>query len=444
MNIYFPFEGQARELNARIHFSIEAAKRGHNAYFGQKINLYPLLPRLKPGIFFLKSVQLRNAKLIEKLKKIGHFSAAIDEEGIMRICDEIYFGYRLSKKCLNLLDAFFSWGDDHSESIINYYPDLAEKVYSAGNSRIDILKSINKSDERVSKLKSKYGSFLLFASKFARCNGLNYEKTFADAIKSNFNSMSDNVYQALLDNESWERDNMFSYMEAIKKCAKFFNDKTIIIRPHPSEDFSTWHNFVNKLGLHNVIINSDGNSIIPWILAAEKIISHNCTTAVESAFLGIKTINYTAFPDENFEYKLPLICSDTARNIDELKSLILKKQNFQFDFNKVKFFIKNSGDKSFCDYSMEIIENKVNSLYYSEKNKVLNRFNLFFAKLWHNFRVNFSLFLGSGRDKRIYFTQKFKGFKIDYVENIIKSFSAQNDVHVIEAWPGVYKISKKK
>ena len=54
---------------------------------------------------------------------------------------------------------FFSWGEDHTKSIINYYPDLVGKVHSAGNSRIDILKSMSKNDYRVKKLKKKYGNF---------------------------------------------------------------------------------------------------------------------------------------------------------------------------------------------------------------------------------------------------------------------------------------------
>ena len=57
-------------------------------------------------VSFHKSVQLRKLELIKKFKNLEHFNAAIDEEGLMRISDEVYFGYRLSKKCLNLLDIF--------------------------------------------------------------------------------------------------------------------------------------------------------------------------------------------------------------------------------------------------------------------------------------------------------------------------------------------------
>ena len=443
MNIYFAFEGQARELNARIHFCIEAAKRGHTAYFGQKINLYPLMSKVEKGIFFHKSVQLRKLELIKKFKNLGHFNAAIDEEGLMRISDEVYFGYRLSKKCLNLLDIFFSWGEDHTKSIINYYPDLVGKVHSAGNSRIDILKSMSKNDYRVEKLKKKYGNFLLFASKFPRVNGLNYEKSYADSMKLNLKTMSKSVYEELIKNQEWEMDNMHGYMDAIKECAKQFSNKKIIVRPHPVEDLNTWYKFADKIKLDNVIIETDGNSIIPWILAAEKIISHNCTTAVESAFLGVKTINYTPFPNKEFEYELPIICSDNARNIDELKNLITKNEIFDFDEKQVEYYVQNSGKKSFCDFSMETIENIIDSSNFSKKNKIMNNFTLIFAKIFKSIKINYSLFFGSGRKRRTYFTQKFQGFNINYVRKIIKSFSAQNDVDVVEAWPGVYLITKK-
>ena len=105
----------------------------------------------------------------------------------------------------------------------------------------------------------------------------------------------------------------------------------------------------------------------PWLIAAKKIISHNCTTAVESAFLGVKTINYTPFPNKEFEYELPIICSDNARNIDELKNLITKNEIFDFDEKQVEYYVKNSGKKSFCDFSMEKIENIADSRIFSKK-----------------------------------------------------------------------------
>ena len=65
MNIYFPMETQQRELVARILFCLEASQKGHTAFFGHKSDLFPLIPKLKKGIFIHKSIQTRKLKQIK-------------------------------------------------------------------------------------------------------------------------------------------------------------------------------------------------------------------------------------------------------------------------------------------------------------------------------------------------------------------------------------------
>ena len=77
MNIYFPIEVQQRELDSRILFAIEAARRGHMVYIGHKVNLYPLISELKPGIYFHKSIQVPKLSQIKQLKLNGHFNVSI-------------------------------------------------------------------------------------------------------------------------------------------------------------------------------------------------------------------------------------------------------------------------------------------------------------------------------------------------------------------------------
>ena len=108
MNIYFPIEVQQRELEARIVFAIEAARLGNRVYVGHKVNLYPLIENLKPGIFLHKTIQVPMIKYLKQLKSLGHVNVSIDEEGLNRICDELYFSYKLSRERLSVLDLFFS------------------------------------------------------------------------------------------------------------------------------------------------------------------------------------------------------------------------------------------------------------------------------------------------------------------------------------------------
>ena len=143
-------------------------------------------------------------------------------------------------------------------------------------------------------------------------------------MKANIPDMSDNLYADLARNEFWEKRNMELYMEAIGQCAEIYSTKNIIIRPHPAEDREIWTDFVKGLNLQNVSLVSSQDSILPWLMAAHKTITHNCTTSLESALLGKISINYTPIKDNDWEYELPLLVSSTARDFETLIKLINK------------------------------------------------------------------------------------------------------------------------
>ena len=42
--------------------------------------------------------------------------------------EDEYFNYRCTRKCLDALDIFFTWGEKHKSIVTNKYPDLKEKV----------------------------------------------------------------------------------------------------------------------------------------------------------------------------------------------------------------------------------------------------------------------------------------------------------------------------
>tara|TARA_Y100000589_G_scaffold246871_1_gene234661 strand:- start:20988 stop:22373 length:1386 start_codon:yes stop_codon:yes gene_type:complete len=455
MNIYFPIEVQQRELDSRVLFAIEAAKRGHKIYLGHKVNLYPLIPKLKPGIYFHKSIQVPKLSQIKQLKALGHFNVSIDEEGLNRICDEMYFSYKLSRKCLSEIDIFFAWGEDDKNLISKKYPESKSKIFSAGNSRIDLLKNVSAYSKKASHFKSKYGEFLFFPTKFGRCNFFKNSwdaskfgkfdakktvRTLADAMKSNIPSMSKELYEDLAKNESWEKKNMELYMDAIAKCAVLYRDKKIIIRPHPAEDIKVWKDFVKSLGKKNVQIITSGDSVIPWLLASYKTISHNCTTSLESSLMGKKSINYTPLKNDNYEWEIPLLIANTARDFDSLINFINQKEHEKSDNEKISYFIRNYRDKSFCYFSLNVIESLVDQDTYSKINKTCNFLQLLIGKLINKLKVTYSLYFGSGRRRRKKFKQKFKGFNYKQVLDLVSTYDNAKNIILKEEWPGIFSI----
>ena len=172
---------------------------------------------------------------------------------------------------------------------------------------------------------------ILCNSKFGKFDPSKLVQTYPDAMKANIPDMSDELYNDLARNEEWEKKNLDAYMEAIRRLSKKYPEKKLIIRPHPAEDVSVWVKFVEGLNSSNVEIVTTGDSIIPWLIASYKTISHNCTTSLESALLRRKSINFTPFPDSQFEWKLPLITSSTARSFLELESLLESDEIPKYD-----------------------------------------------------------------------------------------------------------------
>jgi hypothetical protein len=79
------------------------------------------------------------------------------------------------------------------------------------------------------------------------------------------------------------------FVSAVGQIANEFDNRNVIIRPHPSEDTSLYQKLFTPY--ENVIIRKEGE-VRPWILASDAIIHNSCTTGVASALLGTPTFAY--------------------------------------------------------------------------------------------------------------------------------------------------------
>ena len=443
MNIYSPLETQQRELDARILFCIQAAKLGHNAYFGHKSDLFPVIPKLKKGIFLHKSIQKRKLDQINYLKSLGHFNCSIDEEALMITDEEEYFNYRCSKDCISALNLFLAWGKEHKKLIIKKYPELKEKIISAGNSRIDILKYNKNYEFFSSEIKNKYGEFILFVTKFSRYN---LKKrgwdSWLDMKIANNPNLSQNSYNRIKKSIEFEDKNMKLTMQTIIKIAKNFPNKNILIRPHPAENIDTWNEFAESSKCSNIKIVFTYQSLNPWLLAAEHVISYNCTSSLESLMMGIPSINYIPYADSEMEYDLPKLCSHTLRSYKELKNFIKIKKKNLIDKKNIEKYVQNFGEKSFCDFLFSFLIKNIDQSTYSSRNKHLNTFFLFFHKNYKNFRRFISLNFGPLRRRREIVKQKCLGFSINLVKEIAQIYGIPENIKIKEVWAGVYLFEK--
>ena len=147
-------------------FVLRQLKRVIKAIWDIK-QIYPVFTHLKKGIYIHKSIQKRKLSQINYLKNLGHYSCSIDEEAIMIPDEEEYFNHRCAKECISALDLFLAWGKQHKNLIQNKYPELKDKILSAGNSRIDVLKSKENYVIPAKTIKQNYGDFFYLLQNLA-------------------------------------------------------------------------------------------------------------------------------------------------------------------------------------------------------------------------------------------------------------------------------------
>ena len=443
MNIYSPLETQARELEARILFCIQCANKGHNSFFGHKTSFTFFIKNLEPGIFIHKSIQKRKYDEIKKYSRLGHLNVALDEEALMIFDEEEYFEYRLTKRCLEAVDFFVTWGEKDFNMIKNKYKDIEKKLICAGNSRIDVLKNKLFIEREANAIKEKYGDFILINTKFARFNvkerGMG---SFADMTKFNNPNITDRVFKKIQDSMSHEEKNLNQYMETISKLASDFKHIKIILRPHPAENHETWKRFIKNINSENVLFVFDGSSANAWMKAAYKVISFNCTTALEASIMGVTSINYIPFEDERIEYELPKKSSITLRTYQRLKEEIENNTKMPIDLKKISNIIHNISSNDFAHFLLSELEPSIKVKRYNKKNKFYSFGKLIFWKIYFFLRIRYSLYLGNYRNRRVLYKQKSPGFNLRDVKKIAKSFGAGKDIKIEEAWPGIFSFRK--
>ena len=121
------------------------------------------------------------------------------------------------------------------------------------------------------------------------------------------------------------------------KFFELFSEKLpnhkLVILPHPGENYEIYREISEKY--KNIELSTGEFSTESMLLATKCNISCNCTTSVESYYLGKIPINFIPFVNENVEYSFPKIVSKNLYDINDLINFLLK-----FDENKNLNFVK--------------------------------------------------------------------------------------------------------
>ena len=342
--IYLQMEVKKRELDARIYFALKASLKNFSIVIGAKSKLFDNRNRMRKGIMLFKSLGRNNLNYIQIYKKLGFIVASLDEEAMMFFSHDEYIE-RIHTPCLKAMDIFFCWGKNDYEAIIKKFPDQIDKIYIIGNSRIDILKKpLNqKYFDRAEKIKEKYGKFILVNTMFSKAN--NYQLTMNN--QTYIESLIEDGYSPESVKVAYAKPYLKFQQENLKLLKSFlinFSEKNptekIIIRPHPGEYSNMWLDFAKTAKNIKVII--DDESTCSWLVAANKCVSSNCTTSLESYLLNKISANYKVYENKDVEFKLPKLTSFNIEKDEELTKFLKEDENHKLDRDFINSVIKKS------------------------------------------------------------------------------------------------------
>ena len=155
-----------------------------------------------------------------------------------------------------------------------------------------------------------------------------------------------------------------AYIDVIPKIAEAFPGHTIIVRPHPSENYNAWSEAAKDA--QNVEIVHEG-SVHPWLMASDVVVHHFCTTALEACASDTPAIAYRPYKDDKIETSLVYKGSVPAETPDalirELKAIIDNNDTSKLDT------IRSEQRNMLNEY----IENLVGSFAYEETLKALDQ-----------------------------------------------------------------------
>jgi surface carbohydrate biosynthesis protein len=249
----------------------------------------------------------------------GHRIAAIDEEipGLIARNEGLRW---VASAAVAACDLVFAVGDEHLDALLWKFPQQRGKYAVVGNPRWDLLRPefAGSHHADVQRIREQYGRFILINTNLGFTNsGKGTTEQMVRKLErgGKFDRRKPEDALFLSEHLRLERASLDGIAKLLPMLAAAFPGHRIILRPHPSENASTWKAIV--AGMERVAVVRDG-AALPWILAAELLIHPYCTTGVEAFALGRPAICLR--PAESFvldNYLSPLI-NVSARTADEV------------------------------------------------------------------------------------------------------------------------------
>jgi surface carbohydrate biosynthesis protein len=332
-SLIIPVENQVREFDPKLLLACIAACRGFSSVIGSRWEIDNRIASFPGSVYLSKSMTARGAKMFQIMRKVGHAVVAWDEEALVHLPPEIFFSRRLSPAGVKHVSHLFAWGQDNAD-LWRQYPNLAAEtpIHITGNPRGDMLRPEMRGfyAEEVAELRNTYGDFILINTNFNHVNAFYpHQNLFMPAKRSGgasrFGKAAKGMSREFAEGLRAHKQALFEdFKRLIPSLAEAFPDRTIVVRPHPTENHAAYCEIAARW--ERVRVTNAGN-VVPWLLAAKVLVHNGCTTGVEAYVMGVPAITYRPSVNEYYDndfYRLPNSLSHQSFNFEELATTVAR------------------------------------------------------------------------------------------------------------------------
>lgn len=307
--VLMPIEIVARELDSKLITAAALADKGVRSIVGHKENVTEIglaserVLWLGKGLFSDKVEHHLADDLIVRNSPI----LFMQDEGAMHPVNSWVENVLQKHYVERIRDRKFSrvlfWGQRQRDTFVNAAESLAKICVVTGSPRFDLcLPSYEWMGDLRSPVSRPSEPYILACTRFT---AIAYGEGIADPFRRKLNPL---IWPKSLDRQrivdlwfaKWRRDvhDFADFVVMLKELAKRYPDRTIVLRPHPSESIEFYTEAFANFG--NVRVTREGG-ILEWVRSAELVVHSNCTTGVEAVLAGRPVVNFLPAGDDRDE-----------------------------------------------------------------------------------------------------------------------------------------------
>ena len=323
---YLPIEVKAREFDTKLYLALRLIQKGFSVVLGRKTNLNKhMFSQKAPFIYIDKGISAGSLDFYKAIKSVNGSLVEIQEEGNIRLDSGILIRIH-NNLSANLFSLIFAWSLRAKEVIENKCPKLNNSdvnVIASGHPSFDMLhEDLIGYFQKMRRSKSKIDpGYILVNTNFSKVNGI---INFNEMRLYNIRDKEFHVKEDQIKFEEGKKIEKFifaDFIKMIKSLSKSFIDKIIVVRPHPMENKEFYEDEFREYD--NIKVIADGSSK-EWIVDAETIIHHDCTTGVEAFLAKKRVISFSPYKDNDHIIKLPQDISIKFDNVNNIINFLKK------------------------------------------------------------------------------------------------------------------------